>query len=303
MSSISEIYHHWRYGEQNRYRNRAQQGIATAGISLRELSALELLAGSRVEIPTDPAVIWGCDFAGVYDGTPDMAKFKARGGRLVWFKAADGTIKAKLVDENIANAQAQGLVTGAYFWLYRNARISGSAQASAWWNIVKGKALDFCVVDFEWTSWMGKPDNPDTSDLWGVVDPFQQLSGVPMWIYSAPGYLSEYFNHSDKFKANPFIVAQYGVLQPAGVLPWGDNGHTMWQCSDTWPGLDLGVSPYSSTAEDGDIFNGTLEQFNLRFGRGGGTAPVPPPPPPDVAIIDVVSLHFNNGRTVDLVRK
>ncbi len=277
MTSVAELYNYHRYGEQHRRRNRQLQGITLDRHSLLDTALMPVAISTQ--IPVNPGVYWGCDFAGGYDGTPDMARFKARGGRFAFFKAADGTIKARLIDENIANAQAQELVTGAYNWLYRNERISGSSQAKAWWNVVKSKGLDFHVVDFEWTMWMGRADNPTTSDLWGAIDPFQQLSGKAMWIYSAPGYLAEFFNHSDKFKANPLIIAQYGVIWPAAVAPWGAGGHTIWQCTDRWPGAELGVNPSDSNAEDGDIFNGDGARFYSIFPPKNPPQPIPEPTP------------------------
>lgn len=295
MTSVAEVYNHWRYGEQKREYNRRSQGITVRQHSLTSPESVFQTVISTT-IPTDPAVIWGCDFAGVYDGTPDMDVFKKRGGRFVYFKAADGTIKAKWIDQNVANAQAQGLVTGAYFWLYKNIRISGSAQAKAWWNIVKGMGLDFECIDFEWTSWNGKPDNPNTGDLWGALDPLQQLTGRLAYIYSASGYLAQYFNHSDQFKKNPFIAAQYGVITPDSVLPWGANGHTIHQITDRWPGGELGVDKYASTAEDGDIFNGDEVKFHIMFPQNTST---PSPNPPMVVATPYPGVQVTDFRRFD----
>lgn len=216
-------------------------------------------------IPTDPAIVWGCDFSGQWDGLIDFFKYKSRGARFVVIKIADGTIKAKYAEENVRAAKSFGLIVGGYYWLYRNARISGRAQADAWWNISKDLGLDFHCIDFEWTYWLGRADNPDSSDLWGAAEPFRLLSGKYPFIYSARGYMDQYFNHAATWKPFPFWEAQYGVLAPDAVQPWGAHGHTLWQCASNWPGAELGVDPNWSKGEDGNIFNGSVTDFETMF--------------------------------------
>lgn len=251
MTSISEWLQHLRYGEQNRDKNRRRQGIFFA-------RAGEAVTYPDYPIPTDPAVVWGVDLAGVYNGVPDYVKLKARGCRIVIIKAADGTYKGKLFDENVKAARDAGIeVVGGYCWLYRTARVSASAQANAWWNIVKDYGLDLVVCDFEWTSWNGQADNPTHTDLDAVTSAFEKLSGFPMWVYSAPGYLQQY---PVTLYNRPLWIANYNVAAPNTNLPY-----KLWQCSETWPGAELGFNPLDSKYEDGDIFNGTVEDFNRLF--------------------------------------
>lgn len=222
-------------------------------------------------IPT-PAdnVVWGVDMSGYWNGVANWQVAKDTGCSFAIIKAVDGVVTTKNFYENVEGAIKAGLVVGAYFWLYRNTRISGNAQASAWWNAVKSLGLKIYMIDFEWTYWNGVQDNPNTTDLYGAAIPLEQLSGQKPMIYSAPGYLNTYFNHDILWKPYQFCEANYGVLKPAAVSPWGDNGHTMWQLTDRWPGLPLGLDPLVSTASDGDLFNGTVEQFNQLY---GGTSP------------------------------
>jgi hypothetical protein len=265
MTSILEYYNYITYGPQNRRKN-------------------NLLLSSVINfdpIPTDPSVVWGCDFSGDWDGIVNMQTLKNRGASFVIIKCVNGTIDTKFYKENLLAAKQAGLVVGAYFWLYRNQRISGTSQANAWWNSVKDYNLDFYVCDFEWTSWLGKPDNPNTGDLWGVTQPFEKLSNQKMWIYSAKGYLDQFFNHSDIWKNNPFIIAQYGVSKPDNILPWGSN-YAMWQQSDQWDGSQLGVDPHNSRMEDGDIYNGSIDDFNKRFNINQNPIPNPVPNPVSV---------------------
>ncbi len=221
---------------------------------------------TAIDIPArDSSIIWGVDFSGQWDGTPDMSVVKDRGASFVYIKAADGKSKVAFFEENVANARAAGLVVvGAYFWLYRNVRISCTTQANTWWSIVKNIDLDFYMIDFEWTKWKGKPDNPTTSDLRAAVDAFQQASGKAPWIYTGPAYADEYFSHQERYKANPLIIAHYEP-QPASIAPWGPNGHTIHQVSEAWPGAELGVRPDCSQEVDGDVFNGDEDKFVTTF--------------------------------------
>lgn len=210
-------------------------------------------------------VVWGVDMSGFWNGVANWQKAKDTGCQFAIIKAVDGTVLTQNFYENVDGALDAGLVVGAYFWLYRNIRISGRTQANAWWNAVKSLGLKILMIDFEWTWYKGVEDDPDTSDLYGAAIPFEQLSGQKPMIYSAPGYMSSHFNHDVLWKAYPFCEAHYGVLKPAPVAPWGLNGHTMWQITDRWPGGPLGLDPAVSTASDGDLFNGTQEQFNSLY--------------------------------------
>src|SRR5512146_504269 len=145
MTHLSEYLHRLlNGGEQNRQKNRERQGILwqdhSGFTSVRQMLDTHSTLWETT-IPTSG--VWGVDLAGIYDGVPDYAKLKARGCRIVIIKAVDGTIKAKLFDENVKAARDAGMdVVGAYFWLYRIARISAVAQATAWWNAVKLYGLD-----------------------------------------------------------------------------------------------------------------------------------------------------------------
>src|SRR5512138_2157162 len=189
----AERWQHQFYGEQNRARNWPLTPPTPAPSLPRPGGGRLLPDPILTGIPAvDSGVVWGADFSGHWDGMPDMQRLKERGARFVYIKAADGTIKARFLQENVANAKAAGLVVGGYFWLYRHARISCISQANAWWNTVKDLGLDFHVVDFEWTRWRGKLDNPTTFDLRLAVDAFHDVSGNVLWIYTAPGYADQY---------------------------------------------------------------------------------------------------------------
>ena len=254
MTSLSERWQKLCYGEQDRAENRRRAGILEV--------APEAILPSDL-IPSDPSVVWGIDWSGYWNGIPNLNIFKAMGGKFCIIKIADGTSPTMYWRENVLNSQALGLVTGGYFWLYRNARISGGSQARAWWNLVKDLNLDLHVIDYEWTFWAGKQDNPTEADLLGAAEPFEQLSGQAMWIYSAPSYLSENPLHSS---ARRLFIAHYGTMTPMTTPPWTAGAYTLHQRSEKWDAVSLGFDANVTNAADGDIFHGTLDQFDDLFG-------------------------------------
>lgn len=252
MTGVAEVWRYIRAGEQKRERD-LQPALWRAAI---------ITSGP----PAGP-VVWGVDVAGVYDGVPDYALMKALGGSFVIIKAVDGTIGAKLFRENVDAARSAGLAVGAYFWLYRVARISAAAQAGAWWSAVRDLGLPVHVVDYEWTKWAGAQDNPTLDDLAKVIDAYKALSGIDLWIYTAPGFQASF---PARFAVNRLWQAQYGVPAPQAIAPWGLGGFTLWQESDRWavPFCDSSASHVL----DGDRFNGSAEQFEAVFGSAAGGA-------------------------------
>ena len=57
MTSIPELYNHWRYGEQSRNRNRNAQGIMLTQHS----NVMEAAADVISILPPDLPAIWGVD--------------------------------------------------------------------------------------------------------------------------------------------------------------------------------------------------------------------------------------------------
>src|SRR5258707_2961288 len=200
-------------------------------LSVKHTPAFQSIVAAPTFFPIDYGRTWGGDFSGDYDGVIDWVKFYAAGGRFAFIKAVNGTIPTKYFAQNWANAKAAGVLRAAYFWLYKNQYISGTAQAKAWAKAIQGDPGELPgMIDFEWTSWMGKPANPDASDLWGAAIPFEQLVGRKPMIYSAPGYTAQYLNAAAVWATYPLVVAQYQVPQPYAIAPWG-NAWTFWQAA------------------------------------------------------------------------
>lgn len=257
-----------KFGEQSRRRNRALAGLAPSWLGALPSDTIPAIGSG---------VIWGMDWSGYWNGVPDLKVFKARGGRFVLIKIADGLVATKDWERNVDNALALGLVTGGYYWIYPDWYLSGVAQAAAWWQLVKGKGLQWHVGDYEWTWVGGKLGGPSAGDLDKAAGKFDVLSGQSMWVYSAPSYLAEHPLPAAA-AGRRLMIANYGVMVPANTPPWPAGAYKVHQRSEAWPAGELGFDKYVTTAADGDIYHGSEADFAADF----GSAPVPPPvPDPD----------------------
>ena len=180
----------------------------------------------------DTTRCFGMDISGAYDGVVDWVTFYKYGGRFAFIKAVDGILHSELCCQ-LGGGKSGGSFTRPYFWLYPNACISGGGQARAWWQAVQNDPGELPgMIDMEWTMWLGKQNNPQTNDLYGAAVPYAALAGRNPMIYSAPGYLAQYFVPSSAWLSYPLVIANYGVIQPPAVQPWGTNW-TFWQAADT----------------------------------------------------------------------
>lgn len=272
--------------EQNRRLNLERQGI-----HLRQHSGVRTAVISTSPPLNDPNLKCGIDIAGVWDGVIDSARCKDYGMNFVIVKAADGTITATKLYENATLVQDVGLGLGLYFWLYPNSKVSTKAQGQKWASLVNTIRPSVAFVDYEWTSWNGQPANPEESDLLETLYWLASGWSGPVGIYSAPGYLMD---HPLTDRAKPWLwwQAQYGVLQPSPVVPFGTNW-IMWQQSDRWgPASDWGIDPMNAHVTDGDVMPNSA--FYSIF-----TGSEPPPPPADVITSPYPGVVVTSGRRFD----
>lgn len=250
------------WGEQNRRRNHQMQNIP-------ERVSLGIVTSSPPY--NDPTWKWGIDIAGVWDGIINAAVFKMNGGSFVIIKGKDGTIDGKFVYENAFQMQQENVPFALYDWLYPNLYVNCRLQGQAWADIAKQLKPNKVFVDYEWTSYGGKPANPNGSDLSIAIDTFEQSYGQEIGIYSSLGYTSSYPIPA-RFASRVWWPAQYGVSTPSSVSPFGLNW-TIWQQSDRWmPAANWGIDPSWAHVSDGDVM--TPEHFEQIF--GGGVTPPPP---------------------------
>ncbi len=257
--------------------NRAIYGAPARQHSLND----KLSAGISFGVMSQPVFyqidktrVWGIDISGDYDGVVDCKKLKAAGASFIIIKCSNGSLPTKLYKENCDAARKVGLIVGAYHWLYRADNVPIGSQVKAVMSATGGREPDFYMVDFEWTSWFGKASNPVTRDLWGMLKGLEIITKKPITIYSALGYLNEFFSGGPEFLPYSLAIAQYQVTQPSAVKPWGTSW-AFWQAADNADGSQLGVT--ESKAEDLDYWHSTLDDLHAFLDLD---APVVTPPAP-----------------------
>lgn len=297
MTSIREYWnkYYWLRGkEQNRSINMQMQGVTVA----RAFGPRTLPITTRPPL-NDPDHHWGIDIAGVWDGIMDAELFRAYGGDFVVVKAADGTITGKFLYENTVNIQNAQVGYAHYDWLYPNICVSTKAQGQKWAALANETEPSAVFIDYEWTMFGGKPNNPNESDLLSAASWLRDGWDGPIGVYSSLGYTSEH-PLSDKCKFLLWFAAQYGVLAPSSVYPFGLNW-VMWQQSDRWGSApppyasEWGINPDWSHATDGDVMPN--EAYYSIF--TGTTPPPPPPPPADVITSPYAGVVVTTGRRFD----
>jgi GH25 family lysozyme M1 (1,4-beta-N-acetylmuramidase) len=178
----------------------------------------------------------------------------------VIIKCLDGTLQSRYFVENYTSAKAKGIKVSAYQWLYPGNKVSIRKQAETLTELLKQYPVDFGpFIDFEWTTYGGQPANPGASDLYGMLEYFNELNDFFPGIYTAKGYWDQYGNSEPYWKDKILWVANYGVSSPSIPAPW--DTWTLWQYTPSGPAQDYGVDPDFQTAIDLNRFNGTREEY------------------------------------------
>lgn len=184
--------------------------------------------------------------------------------QFVYCKATQGTT---FIDpefqNNVSAAKQKQLIVGAYHFLTFDA--SGEAQAE--YFLSQGFDLSAAntlppALDLEWQ--VGAND-AETAQLNQYVtdnkaacvqiitdwlSTVTQRTGRTPVIYTAKGYMAEYFAGITQFGANPLWIPAYQQQQPG--LPAGWTNYAIWQYNEN------GAIPGSGGGLDLDIFNGSL---------------------------------------------
>lgn len=209
--------------------------------------------------------------------TLNFVEMKAKGISAVYARASDGILADLTYPIFRNNAQAAGMPFGAFGTIYPSA--SGRTpeqQAAAFIKYVGDDKLQLPhVVDWE-----------VEGVTWQMVDTYLATleAKYPIkefMIYSRTEYMNRYLpnrilvpNKYNRFAKLGFWQAQYGVTTPSS--PPSGFTRVLWQF--TSKGMR---SDYSTTGEsvnlDLNYFDGTIDQFNARFGIG----PILIPPPTD----------------------
>ena len=212
-----------------------------------------------------------------WTGVVDMDVMATKTDAVI-IKCLDGTVQSRFFVENYTAAKAKGIKVSAYHWLYPGDKVSVREQAEKLTELLEQYPVDFGpFIDFEWTTYGGRPANPGASDLYGMLEYFNELNGRYPGIYTAKGYWDQYGNKEPYWEDKVLWIANYDVSSPAIPAPWTD--WTLWQYTPSGPAQEYGVDPEFQTTIDLNRFNGTREEY-LAFIKGEDS----PEPPPDETI-------------------
>lgn len=101
-------------------------------------------------------------------------------------------------------------------------------------------------------------------------------------LYTAPGYWQEY--GATSYRQNKPLrlwLANYGVSEPAPLMPWAAHMHPwdFWQVSEDGEGAKYGVDRYGEREIDMNYWRGTMEDLLRYCGKDATPQPVPLPIP------------------------
>lgn len=212
-------------------------------------------------------------------------------------------------DMNWSGAKDAGMARASYHYLILDKEMSSARrQADNYWSVIREDVgeLDLCFADVE------KNDNKLTRSeaqdfIWEFIQKFKDNSGKPISIYTSPGFWNgnvTYYGSPSKIPIGRtlWVASWTGASEPGIPYDWEYRypktweRHPLiasfWQWSNLGKGIDYGV--HSKTI-DLNRYNGTLDQFNQRFGLNfapiGEDNGVIPPPPPDQDVIRIAHLE------------
>jgi GH25 family lysozyme M1 (1,4-beta-N-acetylmuramidase) len=165
------------------------------------------------------------------NGSVNIQLLKDAGHKFVIAKATEGsTFIDKYYEQNIKNAKALGLVTGAYHFGNFTTVAKAIQEASFFKQIAAGAEPDFVVLDFE------QQCSGDMTDAClAFLDVISSIA--PAVIYCNPSYIKSHLN--SKITKYPLWIANYGVSSPCFTL-W--SKYAIWQYTDK--GQISGISGY-----------------------------------------------------------
>jgi hypothetical protein len=175
-----------------------------------------------------------------------------------------------------------GIPHGAYHFFRTN--VNSVTQADYFYAHLGGN-MSMLVCDVETN------DGGDLkANLRTFVERFEDISGLRLWIYTAPAFWRAYGIHDEQWCAYfPLWIANYGVTQPN--IPPG------WSFWDMWQYSDRGVIPgIPGNTVDLNRFDGTEAELMQIFRNG---VVVPPPLPDKVKVIaNVLNIRKTPGGTM-----
>lgn len=217
--------------------------------------------------------VWGIDISHWNLPPVDLSRMRdVYNLSFVIIKGCDGSLRSRYSTEHVATANATGLPWGFYDWLYPGNRVSIPSQTDAW----AAQAHEFhppmgIFIDAEWTRYAGQAANPSATDLRAAHIAIRNKYFRPATTYTAKGYADQYLRGFD-WTQEEFWVASYGGSAP--LMPLGAVNHKFWQFTGMLDGRALDGN--GNAELDGDYWNGTLDEFNTRYGIAGTPFPTGP---------------------------
>jgi len=228
----------------------------------------------------------GIDVA-YYEPKIDWLKVKNAGYEFAFIKASQGTVEDPKFKEHWNGAK--GILPRGAYHLYdpRYPKATAKAQAEFFWSLVKEDPgeLPF-VADIE--KYESGPYH-GSQQWYNFLETLKMLSNrKEAMIYTAQYYWQDNVNLAGKsvtdvsyfYKNYPLWIADPDPVQSPSMPKNAWLDWLFWQIN--WTTYIDGITDEEGrkTACDVDIFNGTTEQFNKRFGVGNPQLPVPPVKPP-----------------------
>jgi len=215
------------------------------------------------------------------NGNVDMPYIKNAGNEFVICRATEGTSGNNSTDpyyhQNIANAKASGLKTGAYHFSHFADIAKEESELQNFLNFIQGTSPDMVVLDAE---------NSCQGDVTGLcLDFLNRIATIarPL-IYTYSAWLKTHLNKS--IMKYPLWIAEYGVSSPD--ISFYD-GYSIWQYTDK--GQISGVSGYVDMNYMTDTFWNIL--------TGGYTPPANPLKEQIEALQYDLNIDYNAGLVVD----
>jgi GH25 family lysozyme M1 (1,4-beta-N-acetylmuramidase) len=209
-------------------------------------------------LPNNPS---GVDvYAGT--GTINWASVKSSGISFAFLKATEGTYYQDAnYATNRANANAQGIVIGAYHFAEPGTTptvaANAIAQANYFYNFAQPAKGDIQMV-CDWETVNGLSSANMGAWLTAFCGQIQSLTHTPATIYCSPSFWSENMPSNWSNPNCALWIANWQVNSPSIPAPWASSGYAFWQYNDdnTVPGISGGC--------DVDTFNGSMSTL-LKF--------------------------------------
>lgn len=175
-------------------------------------------------------MIKGVDISNL-NGSVNINLIKDGGHNFVIAKATEGhTFVDKFYNQNIANTQSLGLLSGAYHFARFTNKSSAIQEADFFKSVVAGTNPSLVALDFE-----QEVSGDMTDACLAFLDSVSSIA--PALIYCNPNYIKSYLNSN--ITKYPLWIAHYGVQTPNTVF-W--DKYAIWQYSGN--GQISGISGY-----------------------------------------------------------